>query len=157
MFINLLYIWFILLYHFVAVICINFIHSHIVCLYGHSLHLLIWDTNVRNVRISNTAHMMSSTFSERFKHCCSERTANYMVRSKIKWWPFVLVSESVYRSWFCVYLRLGAVVQRKTLPPKVTAVDLLDRAIAHEFLRVLTADSRSTRYNLTPKCSGIWG
>ena len=38
-----------------------------------------------------------------------------------------------------------SVVQRKTLPPKVTAVGLLDRAIAHDFLRVLTADSRSTR------------
>ena len=95
---------------FVAVICINFIYSHIVCL----LRLLIWDTNVWNVRISNTAHLMSSTFSERFKHLLFWTYCDFYVRSKIKWRPFVLVSEPIYRSWFCVYLRLRAVVQRKT-------------------------------------------
>ena len=30
--------------------------------------------------------------------CCSERTAIFYVRSKIKWRPFVLVREPIYRS-----------------------------------------------------------
>ena len=135
LFINLLFIWLILLYLLQFILLrIEFnlwllfvLISSIATLYVymHSLRLLIWDVNVRNIRISNTAHLMSSTFSERFRHFLFWTYFEFYVRSKIKWRTIVLVSKSIHRSWFCVYLRLRAVIQCEISPSKVTAVDLI--------------------------------
>ena len=97
-----------------AVICINFIYSHIVCLYGHTLRLLTGDMNVRNVRIKHSAHMMSSTFRE-LSDIVVLNVLRFLCAQKIKM-VAVCFGERIdlLFMFFCVYLQLTAVVHGKT-------------------------------------------